>query len=585
MIRELLSLLPYLKVFRVQYAIGLICLLVTNAGQMYIPQILKRVVDHIATGKINQESVLFLVGELVSIALPVSIARFGWRFFIQGSARRIERIMRSRLFEQLLTLHSGFFSGAKVGDLMARATNDMNAIRMASGMALVSFTDGTFMTITILSILFLQSPKLAFLLAIPLPFITVMIVSMGSLVGRRFKRVQDVFASMSGLAQESVTGIRVITSFVKEKYFLLRFGKENDAYIKANMDLAVLWGLFHPVVAFFSGLTSVLLIYYGGSAVLRGEISPGEFVATFSYLEMLIWPMIGAGFTVNLLQRGAASLKRVNEILRTEPEIISPRDSVKEIASTRIDVRDLSFTYPGLTSRVIENASFSVKEGETVGILGKTGAGKTTLISFLPRIIDPPPGSVMLGGRDVREYDLSLLRRTFGMVPQETFLFSASIRDNISFAAGRGLDAETLARIAEITTIDRDLALFPKGFDTEIGERGLTLSGGQKQRIAIARALATDPAVLIFDDALSAVDTETEEKILTRLLANRRGKTNIIISHRIPALSRCDRILVLWHGRIAQEGSHEELVRTDGLYREIHSLQTVGAEVRRKAES
>ena len=279
---------------------------------------------------------------------------------------------------------------------------------------------------------------------------------------------------------------------------------------------------------------------------------------------------------MNLLQRGAASLKRINEILDTEPKVVSPDPAVREVESGLLEVRNLSFSYAPQDRKILNGLNFTVAEGETLGILGKTGAGKTTLVSLLPRILDPSREAVFLGGRDVQDYDLSALRKSFGIVPQDSFLFSATIRENIAFGCGGALDDKTLNGLAELTTIDRDLAVFPKGYETEIGERGVTLSGGQKQRIAIARALAADPRILVFDDALSAVDTETEEKILSRLLSFRKSKTNIIISHRISALSRCDRILVLGHGKVAQEGTHERLLREEGLYREIHALQSLG---------
>jgi ATP-binding cassette subfamily B protein len=577
MFRELATLFPFIRKYRLRYLLGFLLLVLTNGGQLLVPQILKQAVDMISLGNFTADAILSLTGNLLLLALVISGARFGWRYFIHGASRRIETELREKLFDHIIDLHAGFFSSRKTGDLIARTTNDMHAVRMASGMAFVAFTDGVFMTLAILFILFRQSPELALIIVVPLPLITVLIIFLGSFVGRRFKHVQETFASLTGIAQESITGIRVIKTFVKENYFLKIFGTENDVYLKANMELARLWGLFHPIVSFLAGITSVLLLYFGGAAVISGKLTPGEFVAFFSYLEMLIWPMIGAGFTVNLLQRGAAALARVNEILKEKPAIQSPPNAVLAVPRGNILVKDLTLAYGDQETAVLSNISFSITEGETYGIFGRTGSGKTSLINLLPRLFSPPPGTVLLDGRDVLSYDLYRLRSAFGVVPQDTFLFSDTLRENIAFGAPGPLDEKTLRLIADISTISRDVESFPKGFDTEIGERGLTLSGGQKQRVAISRALARDPNILIFDDALSAVDTETEEKILSGVLCFRRGKTNILISHRISTLSHCDRVLVLDKGRAVQEGPPEELARQPGLYGEIYHLQSVEA--------
>jgi ATP-binding cassette subfamily B protein len=579
MFRELAALLPYLKKYRRRYAAGFVLLVITSGGQMVIPQILKAAVDTIAGGAFAAEDVLDLVGILLAVAFAISLARFGWRYFIHGTSRRIEAELRERLFDHLMDLHAGFFAGRKTGDFMARMTNDMHAVRMASGMAVVALTDGIFMTLAILAILFRQSPELTGYIVLPLPVITGLIIFLGSFVGKKFKKVQETFAALSGAAQESISGIRVVKSFVKEDFFLRKFGEDNDAYRRANMELVRLWGLFHPAVAFLSGLTGVLLLYFGGKEVLEGRLTPGGFVAFFSYLEMLIWPMIGAGFTVNLLQRGAAALGRINEILSVQPEISSPPGALMRVPRGGLEVRDLTFSYGNGSAVVLRDASFSAAPGTSLGILGRTGSGKSTLVSLLPRLYDPPRGTVFIDGEDILHYDLHHLRRAFGVVPQDTFLFSATIRENIAFGADGPLDDREIADLAEISTIARDAEGFPGGYDTEIGERGLTLSGGQKQRVAISRALARDPEILILDDALSAVDTDTEEKILSRVLARRGGKTNIIISHRIRALSRCDLIIVLDGGRVVQRGTHRDLLNEPGLYREIHELQTAESAV------
>jgi ATP-binding cassette subfamily B protein len=577
MLREIVTLVPYFREYKFRYLAGFMFLAVASGGQMIIPQILRRAVDIMSAGNFAAHDIAVLFRNLIAVAVCISVARFGWRYFIHGSSRRIEAHLRGRLFHHLLVLHAGFFAKQKTGELMARSTNDMYAVRMASGMALVALVDGIFMTLVILVILFRQASTLTLYIVMPLPLITILIIMLGTVVGRRYKRVQEVFASLSAQAQESITGIRVIKSFVKENYFLKKFGRENEVYLKANIDLVRLWGFFHPGITFLSGITGVLLLYFGGKAVLAGDLSPGLLVATFSYLEMLIWPMIGAGFTVNMLQRGAAALGRINDILNQKPAIASRAGSKTEAPSGDLRVRGLSVRYGSEPGLVLKDLSFDIPEGKTLGILGRTGSGKTSLVSLLPRIYDPPAGTVFFGETDILDYDLTSLRKAFGFVPQETFLFSDSIRGNIAFGAEQELSEQDIETLADISTISKDARGFPQGLDTWIGERGLTLSGGQKQRVAISRALAGNPRVLIFDDALSAVDTHTEEKILERVLDLRRGKTNIIISHRIRALSFCDSIIVLENGGISQRGTHRELLALPGLYRDIHMLQTSGA--------
>ena len=577
MLKTYRSLGPYLKKQRLFYIFGILALLITAGGQIIIPQFIRRAVDLITTGDFTLGGVLIIVLGMIGTALGISVFRYAWRFFIQSASRNIEAELREDYFANLLKLSSGFFGRYKTGDLMARATNDMRAVRMATSMALVAAVDGIFMTAGILILLFIQYPRLTLFTIIPLPFITFLLLGFGSLIGERFKRVQEGFSHLSDQAQEVFSGIRIVKSFVKEKYFLRKFGSANKDYQIRNLKLVRLWGLFFPLVSFLAGMTNLILLRVGGGMVITGEISEGDFVAVLAYLNMLIWPMMGAGFTVNLLQRGAASLGRINEVLHKEPDIENPENGIREPAKGEITVHNLTYAYPGSGEPVLEDVSFQVPRGAILGILGRTGSGKSTLLNLLPRILDPPPGTVFLDGRDVRDYNLQALRKSFGFVPQDSFLFSLSIEDNI----GYGLDEkneEVVARVAEVSTIDRDAEDFYAGFDTLVGERGITLSGGQKQRVAISRALAIEANILVFDDALSAVDTETEEKILTELLEYRKGKTSIIVSHRVSTLSTADRIIVLDGGRVVQEGTHEELMCEEGFYREVYILQSLDAD-------
>ncbi|MFP4329477.1 MAG: ABC transporter ATP-binding protein [Spirochaetaceae bacterium] len=572
MLKEYTTLLPYIKQYRWSYLFGVLSLVVASGGQLFIPRFLGEAVDIIVEGAFETREIAELMGTMLLVAVAIALGRLGWRFFIHGASRRIEMHLRDRLFSHLLSLSRRFYDEAKTGDLMARATNDMNAIRMAAGMALVAFIDGVFMTLAILVILFSQNARLAALVIIPLPLITVAMILVGSYIGKLFKQVQEGFSDLSDQAQETLSGIRVVKAFVKEAYFLNRFQDANETYKQRNLRLVRVWGLFFPVVSFLSGITMLLLLLFGGQEVILGNLSHGAFVATLSYLEMLIWPMLGAGFVVNMLQRGGASLSRINAILSEDPEIVSPPNPLHHVPTGEIEVRNLSFNYPGSSFPSLHEVSFSVRRGETFGILGRTGSGKSTLLSLLPRLLDPPPDTVLLDGRDIREYELESLRSAFGIVPQSTFLFSATISENISFALS-DQDERMIEEVGDISMIARDVAEFPGGWDTTVGERGLTLSGGQKQRVAIARALAKEPEILIFDDALSAVDTETEEKILSKLLDYRRGRTNLIVSHRVSTLQHTDRILVLDGGRAVQLGTHEELLAQEGLYRDIYHLQ------------
>jgi ATP-binding cassette subfamily B multidrug efflux pump len=578
MLKEYRTLLPYLKKYAPRYLIGFSFLLAVDGLQLVIPQIIKRAVDLISSGVFQLSDILRLVSLIALVALAISAGRFVWRRMIFGSARCIESELRQRLFGHLVIQGSRFYQRNKVGDLMARATNDVSQVRQSTGMGFVSFIDGVFMSLSIIIIMFVQSPSIALYTVIPLPIITFLIIAMGGFVAKRFERVQAAYSKLSDIAQESVAGIRIVKAFAREGHFAGEFSKANDGYRDANMVLVKVFGLFFPLVSFLAGITMMILILSGGKAAIANRFSAGDIVSMLAYLEMLIWPMLGAGFTVNMLQRGAASLKRVNEILGSAPEIVDPPGAARGEPGGSVRIRGLSYSYPDSGKRVLDDISFEIEAGATLGILGRTGSGKSTLLKLLPRLLDMEPGTIFIGGRDAREWEIRSLRSAFGFVPQESFLFSASIRDNIAFA-DPSLSEERLKRAAEISTISRDIADFPSGWDTVVGERGLSLSGGQKQRVAISRAVAIDPAILVFDDSLSAVDTQTEERILAALLEERKGKTTIIVSHRVSTLKHADRIVVLDSGRLIQSGSHESLLtQENGLYAEIARLQQLDRE-------
>ncbi len=571
MIREFRRLIPLIHRHRWSYVAGVAALLVTSGGQLFIPLLVGNAIDNLVDGH-GVSHVGRIMLTLLGIAVVVGVARFGWRYFIHGASRRIETELRRNLFDHLLILSPEFYRKTKTGDLMARATNDMQAIRMATGMALVAFVDGVFMTLAILAILITRNLRLALFTVLPLPLITVMIVVLGGRIGKLFRKVQEGFSRMSDQAQEVLSGIRVVKALVKEDFFLRRFADANENYQRRNMQLVRVWGLFFPLVTFLSGTTLLILLWFGGRALLDGTITTGDFVATLGYLQMLTWPMLGAGFTVNMLQRGAASLGRINEVLNTPAGIRSPADGRRSPPRGSVEVRNLTFLFPDQETPALRDLSFSLPRGDVLGILGRTGSGKSSVAQVLPRLLDPPVGTVFIDGTDIRRYDLDTLRRAFGIVSQDTFLFSATIMENIRFARPDA-SRENAIKAGTLAALGRDIDTFPQGWDTVVGERGVTLSGGQRQRIAIARALLPDPEILILDDALSAVDTRTEERILSEVLRIRKNLTTVVISNRVSTLKHADRILVLEDGAVVQQGTHESLLLEPGLYRDIFHLQ------------
>jgi ATP-binding cassette subfamily B protein len=451
---------------------------------------------------------------------------------------------------------------------------------MAIGMGLVALVDFIVMATSILIIMFVQDPDSALLAVIPLPFITVLILIFGGAVGKKFRWAQEAYSKMSDTVQETFAGIRVVKSFVKEWWFIKKFADTNDDYRAANMSLTRIFGFFFPLVSFLSGLTIIIMLLVGGIRVVEGNMSPGSLVALFRYLQMLIWPIMGAGFMVNMIQRGAVSLSRVNEVLNTQPSIRQSDDS-RTAAPTggdipAVEIQGLNFSYrlseESDMPPALENINLTIRRGEWLGIMGRTGSGKSTLIKALTRMIDPPPGSIKIFGLDVREWDIAALRKLFAAAPQDSYLFSDSIKNNI----GYGLDnpsEDSLKKAAEISALEKDLDNFKLGWETLVGERGLTLSGGQKQRVALSRSVIMDSEFLIMDDSLSAVDAETEQRILSELQRARQGKTTIIISHRVSTLRSAGRIVVLDKGRIAEYGAPRELLAAGGFYARMAALQ------------
>jgi ATP-binding cassette subfamily B protein len=581
---EFKTIFPYLKKYRVQYILGFICLVAVDAAQTVIPLYIRGAVDLITQDSFRWFSVFRFCAAMLITMLFIASGRFLWRNFIHGSSRRIEAELREDLFAHLLAMSYDFYQKNKIGDLMARAINDAGAVRNSLSWGLVTLVDGTIMAAAILVIIFIQDAETAAMAVIPLPFVTLGIFLFGRAMGKRFHRAQETYSAMSDTVQETFAGIRVVKSFVKESWFVKKFAVVNDDYRDTNMNLVKLYGSFFPLISFLAGLTTLILLFVGGRRVVLGYLSPGGLVALFSYLQMLIWPLMGAGFMVNMIQRGAAGMARINEVFRTEPGIqnlpeasrafsASPRSGLPEI-----ELRGLSFRYPGNDSPALENVRLSVAGGTTLGILGRTGSGKSTLLKTFVRMVDPPPGSVFVRGLDVRFWELSALRGLFGVSPQDSYLFSDTIKNNIAYGMddpGYAAADARLEQAAGLSALDRDMENFAAGWETLVGERGLTLSGGQKQRVAIARAVLLKPEILVLDDSFSAVDAETERRILTGVLGERRaeGKTTIVVSHKVSTLFAADRVVVLEDGKIAEYGTPGELLRDGKFFARMAELQ------------
>ncbi|MCL2758810.1 MAG: ABC transporter ATP-binding protein/permease [Treponema sp.] len=582
-LKEYKSLFPYLSRYRNRYILGIICLIIVDSAQIAIPQFLRMAIDLISSGVFQWRQIIILSLWMIGIMTVVSAGRFLWRYFINGSSRRIEAELRENLYNHLQKLSWDFYQKNKIGDLMARSINDLHAVRMSIGMGIVALFDFIFMATAILIIIFIQDANSALVSVIPLPLVTLLILVFGTLVGKKFRAVQEAYSKMSDNAQETFSGISVIKSFVKEWWFVKKFSDSNDDYRKANMELVRLFGFFFPFVTFLSGLTILVMLAVGGIRVINGLMSPGSLVAMFRYLSMLIWPLMGAGFMVNMIQRGAVSLGRINEIMNTEPtikdnEIIKSADSYFDSKVPAIEICNLEFSYND-KNKVLEGINLKVERGLWLGVMGKTGSGKTTLVKTFMRMINPPQGSVFVFGIDVRDWSIDKLRSLFAVSPQDSYLFSDTIADNIMYGINENessLINNTVRNLGDIITLaslNKDLEIFQSGKETLIGERGLTLSGGQKQRIAIARAAIIDAEFLILDDSLSAVDNETEQKILENLKKERKGRTTIIISHRVSTLKYADNVLVLEKGKVLEYGNPQQLASSGGFYGRMAAFQ------------
>ena len=585
------ALLPYVDRYRRAFVIGLFCVIATTAFQLLGPWILKYAIDDLYTG-VTRGKLVWYAGVLVGVACVRGLFLFLMRRIIITASRDIEYDIRNDFFARLSRQPLGYYQSRRTGDLMSRATNDLNAVRMMIGPAIMYSATTVLVLIVAILLMLTIDARLTLIALIPLPFVTIAVRYFGAAIHKRFEKIQAQLSEISAVVQEALSGVRVVRAYRQEAHERERFRRANEEYLARNRVLIRLQGAFYPSMTLFLGFGSMLVLWLGSREVIRGSITLGEFVAFNGYLVMLAWPMIAFGWVTNILQRGLASWSRMLEVLQHEPAIDDDAVTAAGRAAAldgAIEYRDLTFTYPGADRPVLEHVSLRIEPGQTVAFVGSTGSGKSTLINLLARLHEPPPGTVLIGGVDIREIPLERLRSAIGFVPQEPFLFSDTIGENVSFGrpndAGMtgpqttGLAQDRVRAAAAVARLDKDVEAFPRGFETMVGERGITLSGGQKQRTALARAVLVDPRILILDDALSAVDTYTEEEILSRLRAVMRQRTSILVSHRISTVRDADQIFVLHQGRLAERGRHDALVAQNGLYAAMYRKQLLEEEL------
>jgi ATP-binding cassette subfamily B protein len=599
--KNLRPLVPYLKRYRSGLFWGGLCVLFNNGIWVLFPQVLRRAVNDLNSG-VTRHKLLIYSLIVIALALAKGVFQFLTRWVLIGISRDIEFDLRNDLFAHLERLSHSYYQRNRTGDIMARATNDLNAVRMLLGPAIMYSANTIVFTAGALGFMLAISPKLTLYAFLPLPIASIVIQYFGRRIHERFERIQAMFSDISARAQENFSGARVIRAYVQEQSEIAAFEGANQEYIRRSLGLVRLMGMLWPTLELMLGAAVVIVLWLGGRQVLMGKMNIGAFVAFNTYMVQLTWPVIALGWVINIFQRGTASLVRIQEILSQEPEIADeeqaashePRATSEQVARSsklvarslvgEIEFRNLNFAYNGVS--VLKDINLRIPAGSSLAIVGPTGSGKTTLVNLIPRIYDAEPGTVLIDGRPIRQFPLDSLRRQIGFVPQETFLFSDTIRENIAYGTAQEISPKTvetslddIKAAATAANIAQDIESFPEGYNTMVGERGITLSGGQKQRTAIARALLRSPRILILDDALSSVDTNTEDKILNHLRAIMRGRTTIFISHRVSTVRNADCIAVLHQGRIVELGTHDQLIASNGYYTDLYNKQLLEEEL------
>jgi len=577
MLKSLSTLRPHLWRYRRGMALGLGALLMKDVLAVAAPLVIKAGVDSLTRG-FQIRIVVQLAALLIGLSLIKGLFQYWMRVILIGISRDIEYDLRNDLFGHLVGLSQDFYSRFRTGDIMARSTNDLNAVRMMLGPGIMYWTETTVMLVLAVAVMARANLQLTLIALAPAPLVSVAVIFFGRRIHARFEHIQKMFSDISSKVQENLAGVRVIRAYAQEQAEVAQFESLNQEYIRENIGLARIQGLFMPLLQALIGLTFLLVLWAGGRQLMQGRISLGGFVMFNTYMGTLIWPMIAFGWVVNLMQRGTASLNRINEILQQRPSIARIGGDVLDPAASSSEIRFRDVAMDFGIREAVSGVDLTIHAGETVAIVGHTGSGKTTLVSLVPRLFDPTRGYVELGGVNMRRFDPEDLRREIGFVPQETFLFSATLAENIAWGVPDAT-AEQIRWAAEVAGLASDIETFPHGFETVIGERGLTLSGGQKQRTAIARAILRNPRILILDDALSSVDTVTEEQILNGLASVMRNRTTILISHRVSTVRNADRIVVLDRGAVVEIGTHEDLQRRGGYYAELYQKQLLEEEL------
>lgn len=576
--KELLK--RYVMKYKWFYIFGVLILLLVDYMQLFIPKIIGMVTDGIKDGSMASEGIITMVMTLIGVTLVMALSRIGWRYCIIGSSKKIERDLRADLFEKWVELDAQYFNAHKTGNLMAYATNDLNAIRMMVGPGVITIFDAVIMTFLVIGqMAFDISLQLTLVAIIPMPFIAWGSYYFGKIIKRRFKIKQEAFALLSDKVQEAFSGIKVIKSFVQEYYDLKDFDVIAEDNYDKNLKLAKLSAFLNPLVIFLVGTSLLISIGYGGYLTMVNEITIGEFVAFNQYILMLSWPMQAIAMGINTFAQGSASVKRIDEVLQVQA-VVQDEEGAKALEQVEgnIKLSHLNFNFPDNNQQGLIDVNLDIKKGETLAILGRTGSGKSTLVNLLLRIYNAPEGTIYIDGKDIMKATVQSVREHIAYVPQDNFLFSDTIASNIAFGADH-LTKEQIEEAARKADVHRNIMDFPEQYDTVVGERGTTLSGGQKQRVSIARALILDAPILILDDSLSAVDTKTEELILENLKEVREGKTNIIIAHRISTVRHADHIVVLEEGRVAEYGNHESLLEMQGIYADMYEKQQLEEEL------